>query len=311
MEVPTGLKKPAVSLGTFDGLHKGHRAIISHLLGVAKKESRAAVAVTYDPHPQRVLSPADKAPGLLSTISERLALFEAQQLDGVVILPFSREFSRWTAERFVAEILVERLDAGHVVVGYDHAFGHDRRGKTDLLESELKSHGVTVDVVSPVKLLDGPIKSSRIRRLICAGELQTANELLGYEYFFSGDVVQGDRRGSELGFPTANLAVPEEKLLPAHAIYGARAVLDGESHPALVHIGPRPTLGERSVSVEAHLLDFPSKDLYGQQMTIVPEVELRKVTDFDSLELPVRQLEKDKKKFIEYRRRKEKARASQ
>jgi riboflavin kinase/FMN adenylyltransferase len=311
LEVPTGLKKPAVSLGTFDGLHKGHRAIISHVLHVAEKENRAAVAVTYDPHPQRVLASADKAPGLLSTISERLALFEEQHLDGVVILPFSREFSRWTAERFVTEILVRRLDAGHVVVGYDHAFGHDRRGKADFLESELKSHGISVDVVAPVKLLDGPVKSSRIRRLLSAGELQTANELLGYAYSFSGEVIRGDRRGSELGFPTANLAVPEEKLLPAHAIYGARAVLDDESHPALVHIGPRPTLGERGVSVEAHLLDFPSRDLYGQHMTIVPEVELRKVTDFDSLDLLVCQLEKDKKHFIAYRRRKEKARASQ
>jgi riboflavin kinase/FMN adenylyltransferase len=247
----------------------------------------------------------------LSTITERLALFDSLGLDGVVIIPFSRDFSRWTAERFVSEILVERLDAGHVIAGYDHAFGHDRRGKTDYLESELKAHGILVDVVAPVKLLDGPIKSSRIRRLISAGELKTANELLGYEYSFSGEVVKGNRRGSELGFPTANLLVPDEKLLPAHAIYGARAVLGLESHPALVHIGPRPTLGERALSVEAHLLDFSSQDLYGQHMTIVPEVELRKVTDFDSLELLVRQLEKDKKQFIAYRRRKEKARASQ
>jgi riboflavin kinase/FMN adenylyltransferase len=306
-----GFDKPAVSLGTFDGLHRGHVAILARLLQVAHAEGRVSVAVTYDPHPQRVLAPVDRAPGLLSTLDERLTRFESQGVDAVVVMTFSRDFSRQTAEQFVDDVLIDRLDAGHVVVGYDHAFGHDRRGKTDQLKSLLALQRIPLEVVPPVKSGEGPIKSSRIRRLLAAGELDAACDLLGYPYEFTGRVVHGDRRGSDLGFPTANLEVPAEKQLPAHGIYGAVARLAGESYPALLHIGPRPTLEDRKVAIEAHLLDFPQRDLYGSLLTLVPEVALRKPAAFESLPELVRQLEKDREEYIAYRRRKENARASQ
>ncbi len=306
-----GMEKPAVSLGTFDGLHRGHAAILARLLQAAKAQNRKSVAVTYDPHPQRVLASGGRAPGLLSTLEERLARFEAHGVDAVVVLTFSREFSRQTAEQFVQDILVGRLDAGHVVVGYDHAFGHDRRGKTDLLKELLAEKGIALDVVSPVKSGEGPIKSSRIRRLLSAGELNAVAELLGYPYEFSGRVVPGDHRGSDLGFPTANLEVPAEKQLPPQGIYGATAHLSGGAHPALIHIGPRPTLGDPRLRVEAHLLDFPPRDLYGLHLTVVPEVILRKPEAFDTLAELQRQMEKDREQYIEYRRRKEKTRAPQ
>lgn len=305
------MEKPAVSLGTFDGLHRGHVAILARLLQAAKSEHRKAVAVTYDPHPQRVLASGGRAPALLSTLDERLARFEAHGVDAVVVLTFSREFSRQTAEQFVEEILVGRLDSGHVVVGYDHAFGHDRRGKTDLLKELLALQGIPLDVVAPVKSGEGPIKSSRIRRLLSAGDLDSVAELLGYPYEFSGRVVPGDHRGTDLGFPTANMEIPAEKQLPPQGIYGATARLSGETHPALIHIGPRPTMGDPRMRIEAHLLDFPPRDLYGQHLTVVPEVILRKPEAFDTLTELQRQMEKDREQYIEYRRRKEKTRAPQ
>lgn len=305
------MTKPAVSLGTFDGLHRGHAAILARLLQAAKSENRKAVAVTYDPHPQRVLATNGKAPCLLSTLDERLARFEAHGVDAVVVLTFSRDFSRLTAEQFVEDILVDRLDAGHVVVGYDHAFGHDRRGKTDLLKELLEEQDIPLEVVSPVKSGEGPIKSSRIRRLLSAGELNQVAELLGYPYEFSGRVVPGDHRGTELGFPTANLEIPAEKQLPPHGIYGAVARLAGETYQALIHIGPRLTVGDPRLRVEAHLLNFPPRDLYGAVLTVVPEVVLRKPEAFDTLAELQRQMEKDREQYIEYRRRKEKSRATQ
>lgn len=306
-----GFAKPAVSLGTFDGLHRGHVAILTRLLDVARAEGRMSVAVTYDPHPQRVLSPALRAPGLLSTLDERLERFKTQGVDAVTVLTFTRDFSRQSAEQFVESVLLGRLDAGHVVVGYDHAFGHDRRGKTDLMKSLLAEHDIPLSVVPPVKSGEGPIKSSRIRRLLAAGEIEQAANLLGYPYEFTGIVVEGDHRGTELGFPTANLEVPAEKQLPAFGIYGAVARESGVSYPALVHIGPRPTLGDRRLVVEAHLLDFSPRDLYGRRLTVVPEVLLRNIGDFGSLSELTRQMEKDREQYIEYKRRKENARASQ
>ena len=311
LDTPLDMPSPAVTLGTFDGLHRGHLAILDRLCEVGDARQAPKVAVTYDPHPQRVLSSPERAPRLLSTLPERLERFERTGVDAVVVVPFSREFSRWPANRFVDEVLCGRLHAGCVVVGYDHAFGHDRRGKTDTLHDELGRRGIPLEVVPPVKDAGGPIKSSRIRRLLLAGELDMANLLLGYRYSFSGEIVPGNGRGADLGFPTANIRVPEEKQLPADAIYGAEAVMDGEAYPALVHIGPRPTIGEDKVCVEAHMLEFPNRDLYGQSITITPEVELRKVEAFGTLQALVSQIEKDREQFMTYRRRKENARASQ
>lgn len=307
---PLGMNKPAVALGTFDGLHRGHVAILDRLSVLAREAGAARVAMTFDPHPQRVLAADSRAPLLLSTLDERLIRFELVGVDCVVVIPFDREFSRWSAERFVDDILLKHVSAGRIVVGYDHAFGHDRRGKTDMLKSYLAPKGIEVEVVPPVKNGDGPVKSSRIRRLLAAGDIEMANSLLGFEYSFSGTVVKGDGRGAEIGFATANLEVPEEKQLPSHAIYGATVHIGGSAHHGLVHLGPRPTLEESKVRVEVHLLDFSARDLYGEKITVTPEVVLRKVEAFSSLEALVTQIKKDRTQYNEYRNRKENARAS-
>jgi riboflavin kinase/FMN adenylyltransferase len=310
LDRPLGIDHPVVTMGTFDGLHRGHVAIIERLLDLARTQKRTSVAVTFDPHPQRVLAPEERAPRLLSTLDERLARFEFLGVEVVVVIPFSRAFSRWSAERYISELVIARLGAGHLVVGYDHAFGHDRRGKTDLLRTELERAGIPLEVVAPVKEGDGPIKSSRIRRLIAAGDLAAARALLGYEYHFAGEAVRGDGRGRGLGFPTANLQVPREKLMPPHGIYGATATVAQEPYHGLVHIGPRPTVGQDAVSVEIHLLDFPYRELYGERIRVAPEVALRKVEAFPDLDAMVARMEQDKQEYKQYIHRKEKSRAS-
>jgi riboflavin kinase/FMN adenylyltransferase len=279
-------------------------------LTIAKSEGKDAVAVTFDPHPQRVLAADSRVPKLLSTLDERLARFSDLGVDCVVVIPFSRDFSRWPAERYIKELVLGRLGAGHLVVGYDHAFGHDRRGKTDLLQLELDRHQIPLEVVPPVKDGDGPVKSSRIRRLLAAGDLQAAAHLLGYDYSFAGVVVRGDGRGARLGFPTANLDVPAEKLLPPHGIYGAMARVGETEFHSLVHLGPRPTVGQEAVTAEVHLLNFEYRELYGESLRVTPEVALRNVETFPDTGTMVAQIKKDKKEYMEYIDRKEKSRAS-
>jgi len=310
LNAPLGLDRPVVTMGTFDGLHRGHLAIVERLLAIAKKMDAPDVAVTFDPHPQRVLATDDRAPKLLSTLQERLERFAALNVGCVVIIPFDREFSRWPAERYINELVLGRLGAGHLVVGYDHAFGHDRRGKTDLLRTELDRHHVPLDVVPPVKDGEGPVKSSRIRRLLAAGDLASANRMLGYDYSFAGRVVQGDGRGARLGFPTANLDVPKEKMLPPHGIYGATTWLGETKYHSLIHLGPRPTVGQETVTVEVHLLDFAYRELYGESLRVTPEVALRKVETFPDTGTMVAQIKQDKLEYMEYIDRKEKSRAS-
>jgi len=309
-ERPLDLDRPVVTMGTFDGLHRGHVAIIEHLRSRAQKEGKPTVAVTFDPHPQRVLASDRRAPKLLSTLDERLERFELLGLDCVVVIPFDRAFSRWTAERYINELVLGKLNAGQLVVGYDHAFGHDRRGKTDLLRAELDRHHIPLDVVPPVKDGEGPVKSSRIRRVLQAGDLVAAAHMLGYSYSFAGPALRGDGRGAKLGFPTANLDVPNEKLLPPHGIYGATTRIGETSYYSLLHLGPRPTVGQDEVTVEVHLLDFEYRELYGEVLRVTPEVALRGVESFADTDAMVEQINKDKVEYMEYIDRKEKSRAS-
>lgn len=310
LTTPLGLERPVVTMGTFDGLHRGHVAIVERLLALSRESDTSAVAVTFDPHPQRVLAVDDRAPKLLSTLEERLERFAALKVDCVVVIPFDREFSRWPADRYINELVLGRLGAGYLVVGYDHAFGHDRRGKTDMLRTALERHHVPLEVVPPVKDGEGPVKSSRIRRLLSAGDLKAANRMLGYDYSFAGRVVRGDGRGARLGFPTANLDVPKEKLLPPHGIYGATAFVGETGYHSLVHLGPRPTVGQAGVSVEVHLLDFEYRELYGESIRVTPEVALRAVETFPDTGTMVAQIKQDKQEYMEYIDRKEKSRAS-
>jgi len=289
-QVPREPAGRALALGTFDGVHLGHREVIGSALGRARERGLVAAVVTFDPHPLEVLRP-DRPPRLLTTIERKIELVSALGLDELVAIPFTAELSRQTAEEFCDQVLVATLGARSVSVGANFHFGHNAAGDADLLRSRPQ---FDTDVIELVAHDGESISSSRIRALVDAGDVAAAARLLGAPYALAGTVKQGDRRGRELGMPTANLDVPEQQLLPAPGIYAATAAgesLEGEL-PAAVSIGVRPTFGGGELLVEAHLIGFEG-DLYGRRLRLEFLERLRDEERFESAEDLVEQMRKD------------------
>jgi riboflavin kinase/FMN adenylyltransferase len=289
-EVPREPAGRALALGTFDGVHLGHRRVIGSALERARARGLVAAVVTFDPHPLEVLRP-DRPPRLLTTIERKIELVSALGLDELVAIPFTEERSRQSAEEFCDQVLVATLGARSVSVGANFHFGHGAAGDATLLRSRPEFDTEVVELVAQ----DGEsISSSRIRSLVDAGDVAGAALLLGAPYALAGRVVEGDRRGRELGMPTANLDVPEQQLLPAPGIYAATAT--GErietELPAAVSIGVRPTFGGGALLVEAHLIGFEG-DLYGTVLQLEFLERLRDEERFDSAEALVEQMRKD------------------
>jgi riboflavin kinase/FMN adenylyltransferase len=264
----------AVTVGVFDGVHLGHRAILERVKG----QSVPSVVLTFEPHPAEVLAPGTD-PRLITTIEERIALFLGAGIDVVAVIDLA-EIRYLAPEEFVSKVLLSKLGAGRVVVGADFQFGRDRAGDCEFLIESGRRHGFDVDVVSLVEA-EGTISSTRIRQLIEQGDVAGAARLLGSRYRLSGEVVPGDHRGKDLGFPTANLKPPERKVIPGNGIYAAWAELGGEKVAAAVNVGIRPTFGGSELLIEAHLLDF-ERDLYGMILTLDFVDRLRPELEFNT-----------------------------
>jgi riboflavin kinase/FMN adenylyltransferase len=289
-EVPREPAGRALALGTFDGVHLGHRQVIGSALERARERGLAATVVTFDPHPLEVLRP-ERPPRLLTTIERKIDLVAALGLDELVAVPFTEERSRQSAEEFCDEVLVATLGARAVSVGANFHFGHNAAGDADLLRSRPE---FDTDVVELVEHEGEPVSSSRIRLLVDTGDVAGAARLLGAPYALAGTVKRGDGRGRELGIPTANLDVPEQQLLPAPGIYAATAAgaaIEGEP-AAAVSIGVRPTFGGGELLVEAYLIGFEG-DLYGQVLQLEFLERLRDEERFESAEALVEQMRKD------------------
>jgi len=289
-QVPREPAGRALALGTFDGVHLGHREVIGSALGRARERGLVAAVVTFDPHPLEVLRP-DRPPRLLTTIDRKIELVSALGIDELVAIPFTAELSRQTAEEFCDQVLVATLGARSVSVGANFHFGHHAAGDADLLRSRPQ---FDTDVIELVAHDGESISSSRIRALVDAGDVAAAARLLGAPYALAGTVKQGDRRGRELGMPTANLDVPEQQLLPAPGIYAATAACESleDDLPAAVSIGVRPTFGGGELLVEAHLIGFEG-DLYGRRLRLEFLERLRDEERFESAEDLVEQMRKD------------------
>jgi riboflavin kinase/FMN adenylyltransferase len=256
-------EKPAVTLGTFDGVHLGHRTIIARLVDKAQKHGTKAVVVTYEPHPQRVVSPRD-APEILTTLEEKLELLQSLGVQETVVINFDRQLRERSPQEFLGELLLARLDPGYLVVGDDHAFGKGRAGRIDFLREAASKYGFDLEVVSALCVDGARISSTRIRKELQAGEFARARSWLGHAYPVFGTTVPGKGRGKKLGYPTLNLQLPAGKLLPKDGVYGVTARLEEESYRGMMYIGPSVTFDEHKRAVEVHLFDLQEAPSSGQ-----------------------------------------------
>ena len=289
------------TIGTFDGLHLGHQAILHRLCQSREKEKLTPLAITFEPHP-RVLVTPDSPPLLLTVWEEKVKLF-SQFMSGIlVVIEFNREIMNMSAEQFTSSFLVKRLNLKKLIVGYDHAFGRNRSGTiNDLLELSKKYH-FDLEIVDPV-IVDGkPISSSRIRRLLDENNLPRALQMLGHPYPIAGKVKRGIGMGKKIGFPTANLEVSNRKLLPRRGVYSCSLELDGGRYDGMMFIGINHFNPAAGVSVEVNIFDF-DKDLYGQDFFCYPEIFLRESRIYDEATGLVEQIKIDKANVLKLKNR--------
>jgi riboflavin kinase/FMN adenylyltransferase len=257
---------PVLALGNFDGLHRGHQKIIERIRRSAGDRGGAAVVLTFEPHPPRIVRP-DKAPPLLMTTAQKLAALERAGVHGVAIVRFTEALSRWSPEAFVRAVLADWLRVAEVWVGADFLFGHERAGNFTVLRTLGSQYGFRVEKIDPVRYKEFVVSSTRIRRLVAEGRVDEAGALLGHHYTIDGVVVEGARRGRELGFPTANLSTDNE-LVPPTGVYATAAEIGGTQRPAVTNVGVRPTFGPaEKVTIESHVLGLDA-DLYGARLAL-------------------------------------------
>ena len=285
---------PVLALGNFDGLHRGHLKIIERVRRGAAEHGGTPMAMTFDPHPSRVVRP-DKAPPLLMTKEQRLEAFERAGINAVAVVRFTPELSQWDPETFVRTVLVDWLRVSEVWVGANFLFGHDRSGNFSTLRTLGQRYGFRADKIDPVRYKEFVVSSTRVRRLVSEGRMDEAGALLGHQFYVDGRVVPGAHRGRELGFPTANLETSNE-LLPPNGVYATMVTIDGIVHPSITNVGVRPTFGDTTRTViEAYVLGYEG-DLYGRQVRLGFVQRLRDERKFEDVDALRAQIEADRRR---------------
>lgn len=279
----------SAGIGNFDGIHLGHRRIIDAVKHRSQENSTRSCVITFNPHPQKVLGRKDVS--LIFPLKQRFEMLEASGIDAVICLNFTREFSRLSAEDFVKDILLDRLRIKDIVVGPRFSFGHKRKGNLDLLQSMGEAHGFNTVVAEVARVDDWVVSSSAIRDLVRNGEIRESNRFFGYDYYIEGVVVEGERRGRKLGFPTVNLDT-EWEILPRPGVYATYVKLPDGLHGSITNIGIRPTFDENKLTVETHIFDF-SDDLYGKGVRINFVERLRDEKRFANVDKLVEQINHD------------------
>ncbi|MEH6682372.1 MAG: bifunctional riboflavin kinase/FAD synthetase [Sediminicola sp.] len=283
----------AITIGTFDGVHIGHKKILDRLMGSAKMLRLRATVLTFFPHPRMVLQ-QDSDIKLLNTIGEKIKILEKTGLDCLIIHPFTKEFSRLTATEFVKDILVSQLNTQKIIIGYDHRFGRNRNADISDLKTFGDAMNFGVEEIPAQEIDDVSVSSTKIRNALMAGDIETANSYLGYSYMLTGNVVKGRGLGRQLNFPTANIHIPETyKLVPKTGVYVVRSLLKGKHVNGMMNIGFNPTVAGTDQSLEVHFFDFDG-DLYGYEIQVDLISRIRDEHKFNSLEALKEQLEKDR-----------------
>jgi riboflavin kinase/FMN adenylyltransferase len=259
------LKNPAITIGNFDGVHKGHQALFQMVKRWAEKLNGQSVVVTFDPHPLEVLFP-QKVPSFITSHRKKLDLIARCGIDVTLVIPFNHEFSRMTAREFVEVVLVEKIGAKAIIVGHDYRFGHSREGNIAFLKQLGEQHGFRVETVNGITVNHTVVSSTTIRQMIFDGNIREANKLLGRPFEVSGVVIAGRKRGVGLGFPTANVRMPA-MASPRTGVYVVEVDVGGKTYGGAANLGYNPTFGDTGLSLEAHLFDF-NQDIYGESITI-------------------------------------------
>ena len=285
---------PVLALGNFDGLHRGHLKIVERVRRGAVEHGGTPMAMTFDPHPSRVVRP-DKAPALLMTKAQRLEALERAGISAVAVVRFTLEVSHWDPETFVRTVLVDWLRVSEVWVGANFLFGHERSGNFSVLRTLGQRYGFRTDKIDPVRYKEFVVSSTRIRRLVTEGRVDEAGALLGHHFCIDGVVVEGKRRGHAIGFPTANL-LTENELIPPNGVYATTVTIDGIVHPSISNIGVRPTFGDSTATtIEAHVMGY-SSDLYGQRVRLGFVQRLRDERKFEDVDALRAQIEADRRR---------------
>ena len=292
-------KKTVITLGTFDGIHLGHRKILEMLVEKSTALGGRNVLVTFNPHPRSVLV-KDKKVRLLSTLDEKIPILESVGVHNLLILNFTIEFSQKTSYEFIKEYLVDKIGVNEIVIGYDHHFGKGRDGNESSLRKMGEEFGFKVSLVEAVCIDNITVSSTAVRNALSEGDILLANKLLGRNYSFSGVVVHGDKRGMNLGFPTANIEVfGEDKFLPKISIYLVEIIVENINYFGLMSIGKRPTFYESGdVTTEVYIMNF-SKEIYGQNVTVNIIERIRDEEKFSSVDELIAQMKKDEEKGLE------------
>lgn len=295
----TTLKNAVVTSGTFDGVHLGHHKIISMLKETATKTSGESVVLTFWPHPRLIVSPNDQKIKLLSTLDEKIELLENLGIDHLVVLPFTREFSELSSEKYVEDILISGIGTQTLVIGYDHRFGKNREGGFDYLKNNADRFKINLVEIPRQEIESLTISSTKIREALSRGDILTANGLLGRPYSFEGLVKKGRQLGRTIGFPTANVHVAKKyKLIPSNGVYAVKVNLRGQTFNGVMNIGERPTVDGKGITQEVHILDFDD-DIYGETLRVEILDFIRPETKFSTVEKLVDQIKDDCRKVQE------------
>ena len=288
------LKNAIVTIGTFDGVHIGHRKIISGIKELAEKSGGETVLLTFFPHPRMILHPEDETIKLINTINEKAKLLEGLGVDHLIITPFTRDFSNQDAEDYIRDILVNKIGKKKIVIGYDHRFGKNREGGLDTLLRLGPVYGFEVIEIPEQDVNEVAVSSTRIRNALLKGDIDLANTFLGYPFFVTGYVGRGDQIGRQIGYPTANIMIEERyKLIPADGIYAVKVKIENNRYNGMGYIGTRPTLNGISRNIEVNLFDF-NRDIYGQHISMEFYHFVRDDIKFTSLGELTDQLARDK-----------------
>ena len=300
LEEFTQVKNLVATVGTFDGVHVGHQEIIGKLKEVAKQTDGETLLLTFFPHPRMVLFPDDDSLKLINTLNEKIELLASFGLDHLLILPFSKEFSRITPTEYIRDLLMRDIGVKTLVIGYNHQFGRNRKGNFELLEELAPVYGFDVIEITAKEINEIKVSSTKIRRAIEAGEISTANKYLRYNFSLSGIVVEGEQIGRQMGFPTANIKIVEKhKLLPGKGVYAVNVKVQNHHYKGMLNIGSRPTINNDAdcSSIEVHLFGM-NEDCYNENIQVEFYTKLRDEIKFVNLEELKEQLQKDKESAL-------------